>query len=113
MLHQTAREKWKKRNKVGIRIGICFCFDGFVQFCVRKYIGKQYLSNTVFLMVIERSRKTRLNLIKTEKYLDSDLSVSSSYLVYSRLKPSLVSVLISVLISVFISFSSQTRYVLV
>ena len=42
------------------------------------------------------------------------MSVSSSYLVYSRLKPSLVSVLISVLISVSISvpisFRGQTRY---
>ena len=72
------------------------------------------MSNTVFLMVIERPRKTRLNLIKNKKYLDSDLSVSSSYLVYSRLKPSLVSVLISVSISVSISvpisFRGQTRY---
>ena len=42
------------------------------------------------------------------------MSVSSSCLVYSRLKPSLVSVLISVsisvLISVPISFRGQTRY---
>ena len=66
------------------------------------------------LNVIQRSRKTSLNMIKTKKYLDSDFSVSSSYLVYSRLKPSLVSVLISVLISVSISvpisFRGQTRY---
>ena len=62
------------------------------------------------LNVIQRSRKTRLNLIKNRKYLDSDLSVSSSYLVYSRLKPSLISVLISVSISVPISIRGQTRY---
>ena len=66
------------------------------------------------LNVVKCSPKTRLNMIKTNKYLDSDLSVSSSYLVYSRLKPSLVSGLISVSISVSISvpisFRGQTRY---